>query len=113
MQINTNTTGMEAGLTVATDKEGRDHCVVVVKGTFDVGDSGHPRPAEKQEPLVLTDLHHGDPASTSIKYECEFAMFKPRADVIVNGQAYAQKGKLVQEVTVALVIGDMRKEIRV
>ncbi len=113
MQINTNTTGMEAGLTVATDKDGRDHCVVVVKGTFDVGDDGQPKPGEKQEPLVLTDVHHGDPASTSIKYECEFALFKPRADVIVNGQVYAPKGKPVQELTVALEIGSTRKEIRV
>jgi hypothetical protein len=113
MQINANTTGMEAGLTVAIDKDGRDHCVVVVKGTFDVGDDGQPKPGEKQEPLVLTDVHHGDPAGTSIKYECEFAMFKPRADVIVNGQAYAPKGKPVQELTVALEVGSTRKEIRV
>ena len=28
-----NTTGMEAGLSVATDREGRDHCIVVIKGT--------------------------------------------------------------------------------
>jgi hypothetical protein len=113
MQINTNTTGMEAGLTVATDKGGRDHCVVVVKGTFAVGDDGLPRPGEKQEPLALADIHHGDPASTSIKYECEFALFKPRADVIVNGLAFAPRGKPVQEVTVALEIGSTRKEIRV
>lgn len=113
MQINTNTTGMEAGLTVATDKDGRDHCVVVVKGTFQVDRDGHPSPAEKQEPLIATDVHHGDPVSTSIKYECEFAMFKPRADVIVNGEAVAPGGRPVQELTVAIEIGAIRKEIRV
>src|SRR5262249_42537571 len=56
MQINTNTTGMEAGLTVATDKDGRDHCVVVVKGTFAVGPDGECRLAELQEPLVVADV---------------------------------------------------------
>jgi hypothetical protein len=113
MQITSNTTGMRAGLTVATDKDGRDHCVVVVKGTFLVGEAGEPTPAEEQEPLVAADIHYGDPACTSIKYECEFAMVKPRADVIVNGQAFAPKGKPVREMAVALEIGSSRKEIRV
>ena len=113
MQINANSTGMEAGLTVATDKDGRDHCVVVVKGTFEVGRDGECRPAEKQEPLVFADVHRGDPGSTSLEYECEFALFKPRADVIINGTAVAPKGKPVQELTVALEVGPTRKEIRV
>jgi hypothetical protein len=113
MQINTNTSGMEAGLTVATDKDGRDHCVVVVKGTFPVNRDGHPSPAEKQEALVTADVHHGDPASTSIKYECEFAMVKPRADVIVNGEAVAPGSKPVQELMVELQFGPIRKQLRV
>src|SRR5262249_5172240 len=113
MQITSNTTGMRSGLTVATDKDGRDHCVVVVKGTFAVGQDGEVRPAEVQEPLVFSDVHHGDPGTTSVKYECEFAMSKPRADVIVNGQAVAPEGKPVRELTVALEIGSRRKEIRV
>jgi hypothetical protein len=113
MQINTNTTGMEAGLTVATDKDGRDHCVVVVKGTFVVGPGGEAVPAEKQEPPVVADVHHGDPATSSVKYECEFALFKPRADVLVNGQAVAPQGKPVKELTVALELGSTRKVVRV
>jgi hypothetical protein len=113
MQINANTTGMPAGLALATDKDGRDHCVVVVKGTFEVGDDGEPRPAEEQEPLVFTDIHHGDPGATSLNYECEFALFKPRADVIVNGQAVAPQGKPVRELTVVLEAGGSRKEVRV
>jgi hypothetical protein len=113
MQINTNTTGMVAGLTVATEKDGRDHCVVVVKGTFAVGRDGMTEPAEKQEPLVVADVHRGEPGTTSIEYECEFAMSKPRADIILNGHAVAPEGKPVPELIVALEIGSSRKEIRV
>src|SRR4051812_572266 len=113
MQINTNTTGMEAGLTLATDKDGRDHCVVVVKGTFVLDSLGHPRPGEEQEPLIAADVHHGDPGSTSIKYECEFAMVKPRVDVIVNGDAVAPGNKPVRDLMVELQFGSIRKEIRV
>jgi len=89
---------MQAGLAVAMDKTGRDHCVVVVKGTFTVDNHGRPMLAEKQEPLVYADVHYGDPAATSIKYECDFARFKPNADVIVNGDAYSPTGEPVKEV---------------
>jgi hypothetical protein len=113
MQINTNTTGMQAALTIATDKDGRDHCVVVVKGTFVVGPGGEAVPSETQEPPVVADVHHGDPTTSSVKYECEFALFKPRADVLVNGQAVAPEAKPVKELTVVLEIGSIRKEVRV
>ncbi len=113
MQINTNTTGMPAELTVATDKHGRDHCVIVVKGTFDVRDNGDTRPSEVQEPLILADVPFGAPESSCIKYECEFSLHKPRADLIVNGKAIAPGGKPAKDVMVALEIGVVRKEARV
>lgn len=113
MQISRNTTGMEAGLSVATDKEGRDYCVVVVKGTFTIGDDGQATLAEEQEPLVYADVHYGDPAETSMKYECDFARFKPQADIIVNGHAYSPTGKPIEAVDVALEVGTLKKQIRV
>src|SRR5438128_2712646 len=113
MQISSNTTGMQAELSVAMDKEGRDYCVVVVKGTFTVDNHGRPILAEKQEPLVYADVYYGDPAATSIKYECDFARFKPYADVIVNGHAYSPTGEPVKEVDVVLEIGAIKKHVRV
>src|SRR6266542_6610715 len=93
MQITNNTTDMIAELTVPTDKDGRDHCVVVVKGTFSIGQDGKATLAKNQEPFVYADVHYGDPGTTSIKYECDFASFKPKTDVIVNGHAYSPTGK--------------------
>lgn len=113
MQITSNTTGMQAGLTVSTDKDGRDHCVVVVKGTFMIGNDGTTTLAEEQEPFVYADAHYGDPGMTSIKYECDFAPFKPRTDVLVNGHAYAPGGKPVKKMTVSLEVGRVKKEVLV
>lgn len=113
MQITANTTGMPAELTVATDKTGRDHCVVVVKGTFAIEANGDTRLAEEQEPLVFADLHHGDPGETSIKYECDFAPFKPRADIIVNGRAMSPTGQPVSDLMVGLMVGDAKKLAKV
>ena len=105
---------MQAGLSVAVDKDGRDWCVVVIKGTFAIGNNGKTKLAEEQESLVYADVHYGDPGTTSIKYECDFAPFKPRADVIVNGHAYSTKGRPAIEVSVALRIGNLfQKQIKV
>jgi hypothetical protein len=113
MQVTSNTTGMQASLAVSTDKDARDHCVVVVKGTFTIGNDGKTTLAQEQEPLVYADVHHGDPGDSSVKYECDFAPFKPRTDVLVNGNAYAPQERLVREMVVSLEIGRAKKEVRV
>lgn len=113
MQIGKNPLGMSAGITVATDKDGREYYVVVVKGTFSVLSDGQVRLAEQQEPLVYADQHYGEPNQTSIQYECDFARFKRRTDVLVNGNAVSPRGKAVTELTVSLEIGNSKKEVKV
>jgi hypothetical protein len=113
MQISSNTTGMDAGLCVATDKEGRDSCVVVVKGTFAVAEDGEVALAEEQVPLVYADEHYGDPGETCIRYECDFAPFKPRCDVLLNGSAWAPRGRAAPRITVGLRVGSVDKSFDV
>lgn len=113
MQISKNTTSMEAGISVSVDKKGRDLCVVVIKGTFTIGNNGKTYLAEKREPMVYADAHYGEPDKTSIKYECDFAPFKPWADIIVNGYAVSPTGRPVDKVTVVLEVGSLRKHINI
>ncbi|QEF98461.1 hypothetical protein Mal15_25130 [Stieleria maiorica] len=113
MQISSNTTGMQAGLTVATDKVGKDYCVIVVKGTFDIPDDAHQAVtlAEQQVGLVYADEHYGDPGETSIKYECDFARFKPKSDIILNATAYAPGGAPVSEMEVSVTVNGTEKKL--
>src|SRR5262245_49508873 len=110
MQITANTTPFLADLFVPVTKAGVRHCCVVVKGSFEVAEDGIARPAEEQQPLVYSDQHHGDPGSTSVRYECEFVPCKPRVDVLVNGAAVASDGKLVDRLPVALMGPGLRKQ---
>lgn len=87
MHIATNTTPLSADLSVATDKHGHEHCVVVVKGSFLTGPE--PRLAPEQAPLVYADQLAGEPGSSSTAYETDFAPCKPLTDVIVRGKAIA------------------------
>ncbi len=113
MQISKNTTGMEAGICVSTNKEGYDFCVVVIKGTFSIEKDGSLVLSEEQAPLVYADEHYGDPGSTSIKYECDFAPYKPRTDILVNGHAYSETGKPISEMLVGLAVGQVKKVAKV
>ncbi|NMO20359.1 DUF2169 domain-containing protein [Pyxidicoccus fallax] len=113
MQIALNTTQMQAGLTVATDKEARDHCVVVVKGTFETSSQGEMTLARQQQPLVETDEHHGAPATTSIRYECDFALEKPLTDVIVVGKAVSPSRQQVKQLAVRLEVQGRKKDLLV
>jgi hypothetical protein len=102
MQITSNTTGYLTDLFVTTDKQGRKRCVVVLKATFEVDPDGECRPAAEQMPFVYADEHYGDPGTTSIRYESEFAPMKPRADVLVNASAIPPSGRPVTQLEVAL-----------
>lgn len=113
MQISLNTTQMQAGLTVATDKEARDHCVVAVKGTFETNSRGEMTLARQQRPLLAVDEHHGDPASTSIRYECDFALEKPLTDVIVVGKAISPSRQRVNQLAVRLEVQGRKKDLLV
>ena len=113
MQISANTTGMLAELTVTSDKEARDHCVVVIKGTFQTNERGELSLAEEQQPLVTTDEHYGDPTTTCVRYECDFALAKPYTDVIVVGKAVAPNRQAVKQLAVRLEVQGRSKDLMV
>ncbi len=113
MQISHNTTEMQAGLCVATDKHARAHCVVVVKGTFAADARGELRLSEVQRPLVYADEHQGDAGSTSIRHECDFALTKPHSEVLVHGHAVAPKGRPIERMLVRLELPGRRKDLLV
>lgn len=111
MEITANTTGMLAELSVATDENAHDYCVVVVKGTFNTSASGQLTLAEVQSPLVTADEHFGAPESSSVRYECDFALEKPMTDVLVVGMAVAPGGKPVEQLPVRLDVNGRVKDL--
>lgn len=103
VQITANTTPFLAELFASTDKHGIKRCIVVVKATFDVAPDGECQPAVEQQPFVYADQHQGDPGTTSIRYESDFAPVKPRVDVLVNADAIVPDKRAMTALEVALV----------
>lgn len=110
-----NATRMLAGYTMGVDPSGRENLVVVIKGTFRIP----PEPGaslqlhEKQLPLVMADVFHGEPGFSAPKYEVDFALGKARCDVLMNACAKAPGGRPVERVAVGIRVGAWSKSFAV
>ena len=85
-----NRTPFQAQLFPALTREGEELCLVIVKGTFTFDRSGV-QPAGEQQPLAVADVHYGEPATTSAKYEADTSPPKPGTDVVLVGQAHSDR----------------------
>ncbi len=109
----TNTTPFAAERAILLDMEGRENWVVVVKGTFDIK-NGEAVMAEEQVPVTLADEYNCEPGISSQKSESDLAFFKPATDILVNGHAYAPRGKAAKSLDVSIKIGSaVSKMVRV
>jgi len=105
-----NATPMPAAYTLGLAPDGREYCVVVVKGTFGIpAADGVPQLAEAQPEAVMADEFYGEPGYSATKRECDFALVKPRCDVVLLGSAHALPGQLAKRVTVSMRVGPMAK----
>lgn len=65
-------------------------------------------PFEEQPPLCETDRFCGEPNSSSVLQESDFAPYKPRCDVlVVNAHAHAPEGKPATRWPVGLSLGSV------
>lgn len=109
-----NATKMTAGYTMGMEPSGREHVVVVIKGTFAIPEKGGELVlTDEQAPLVMADEYTGEPGFSATLYESEFALQKPRCDILLNGSAYAPGGRAAKQVAVSLRVGPMYKAIEV
>jgi hypothetical protein len=110
-----NATKLQAGDTLAVQPDGREVLVVVVKGTFTIPETPDQDPAlaKDQVLLVMTDVFTGEPGFSAPLYEMDFAMRKPRCDVLLNGSAYAPSGNPTDRVAVSLRVGSLTKSFDV
>jgi len=109
-----NSTRMEAGYSIGIDPAGREHLVVVIKGTFALPRAGEKvRLLEEQLPLVMADTYTGEPGRSAPVHEVDFALHKRACDVLLNGSAYAPAGRQTPRQIVGLRCGTMNKSFDV
>jgi hypothetical protein len=106
-----NRTPFSVAKFVLPDRDGQEIVLVVVAATFEAGPGGNLQLADAQQPVRPADVHRGDPATSSVRYEADIALVKPFVDVLINGSAFAPGGRPVPSVSVEISIGDLRKEL--
>ncbi|MBI3230758.1 MAG: DUF2169 domain-containing protein [Burkholderiales bacterium] len=97
-----------ADTTVAVDKTGQEHLLIIVKGSWQFS-NGVVRPMAAM-PVQYSDICT---ANSIPLYESDFAPTKPRCDVLFSARAYAPDGKPVRELLAGYQIGAHQKILRV
>jgi hypothetical protein len=106
-----NHTPFSARVSAALDAHARPWDVVIVTAAFEVRPDAPPKPVDDPPPIPLADVHFGDPAASSVRYEGEGAWFKPRVDVLVNGSAHAAPGRMIETAEVRVRVGPVDKRL--
>lgn len=101
--------------TVGMDVAGREHFVLVIKGSFDFPSrsGAEATPAAVHTPLVMADEATGEPGFSATHWETDFAFRKPKCDIVLQGAAYAPGGKKATQVQVGLRVGGWQKSFHV
>lgn len=107
-----NHSPMTAAAYFLMDKEGAETVLLVVKGTWRIGDGGQLTYADEQSPIHTEPVYRGDPDTSSLIYETDVIMDKPGTDCVLNGHAIAQKARAAH-VDVTFGVGPVLKKARV
>lgn len=115
-----NRTRFVAERTFTRDRDGAEVLLVVVKATFTIGDDGEVTVAEHQVPVTMTPVHSGEPGSSSLLHDSDFALTRHLTDVLVVGHARSrdERGSIAVEAGIRIagwqkriwVVGDRRWE---
>ncbi|MGK5059463.1 DUF2169 family type VI secretion system accessory protein [Janthinobacterium sp. LB2P49] len=68
-------------------------------------------PMTRPSPLATEDRHLGDDTQAGTVQESDFAPYKPRCDVIVNGVAHAPRGQAMSQFLVNLKVRSEKKTL--
>jgi len=107
-----NKTPFAATMYILPDEKGIDTAYAVLKATYTL--SPQPAVATEQARLVMAEEYLAAPGASSIKAASDFGLTKPATDVLLQGFAYAPRGRTVGYADVTLAVGNhVRKTVRV
>jgi hypothetical protein len=110
-----NDTPFEYALTLGRGPDQQPGITVIVKATCKIPEQAGEAVmlASEQLPVATEVIYHRGDSSGSIRTEADTVPYKPYADIVLAGTAYAPGGRPATSVDVALRVGTVRKVIRV
>jgi len=107
-----NQTKHVAGFSVQLDKNGGEHMVVCVRGTWSLDDRGRLALMDEPPPFLPADECVDEPGMSSVRWEADLGPVKPGTDCALTGVAVAPKGR-ARAVNVSFRCGPVAKKARV
>lgn len=87
---------------------------LIVKGTFQLAHGHVAALADEQEPLSGPKFYEDDEEQRgSLRYDSDFAFFKPRADLLLVGTCYVPDGVPVREIQAGFRVGPHGKLLNI
>lgn len=93
-------------------REGRWAIAVICKATYRLGPVTAVL-APEQDPLQNGEKHFNDDPMQSVEYPNDFVPFKPRAEVLLVGNAFAPQRRPTRMVSVRMIVGSLNKALDV
>lgn len=94
------------------DKNGAETLLIVVKGTWSIGNDGTLTLADEQMPILSEPVYSGEPGQSSLIYDTDVVLEKPGTDCVLIGHAWAPQSG-VPHVDVTFSVGPVKKQARV
>lgn len=103
------------GFSLGIDPAGREYVVVVVKRAlaFPEEDGGVCTWSQGETVLCTADEFTGEPGDSATVREADFALRKPKCDIILNGFAHSPGARPVEQLRVGVALGGWSKAIDV
>jgi hypothetical protein len=95
------------------DRTGAEVWLVAVKCTFDIERDGSTAISTEQPPVLRVPESHGEPGTSSLKYEADLVLTKTTTDIVVVGHASAPDGRPVTQLDIGFRVGPVHKVLRV
>jgi uncharacterized protein YjbI with pentapeptide repeats len=86
---------------------------LIVKGTFDLRHGAPVTVADEQLYPTGDEYYPGDGDFKSIRYDSDFAFYKPTADTLLVGKCYAGGGSPIQSCRVTFQVGETHSSLAV
>lgn len=108
-----NDTPFQADRALLLDGKGSQVWTVAIKATYLIEEKEELRLHDVQEPVAVVPRWAGEPGKSSLVRESELVVAHPGTDVTFNAQAHAPRGRKAGHVDVGVVVGPLRKQLRV
>jgi hypothetical protein len=106
-----NETPFAAERTWTRDERGAEFWLVALRAAFVIDPDACQVPAQKQTEVQRVPVFAGDPLTTALLTDSDFALHKAGTDVLLVGQAHAENGRPATQARVRLKVADVDKTL--